>query len=143
MLQKILASGLAMSVIFTAKSQEIALNTPSATTNSTITVEEETPEKKSPFSLTGFADIYYKYDFNRQAANNRTSFTNSHNSFELGIVSLKAEHTIGKIGMVADIGFGKRAEDFSYNDADTRMAIKQLYLSYSPVENFKISAGSW
>ena len=45
--------------------------------------------------------------------------------------------------MVADLGFGKRAEEFSYNDEATRFAIKQLYLTYAPWENVKFTAGSW
>ena len=48
--------------------------------------------------------------------NNFTSFTNSQNSFELGMASVRLDHSIGKVSVVADLGFGKRAEDFSYND---------------------------
>ncbi|QIX61822.1 porin [Hymenobacter lutimineralis] len=99
-----------------------------------------------PYKLSGYADVYYRYNFqNPKDApyNNLTSFTNSHNSFELGMISLKGEHTIGKVGMVADIGFGRRAEEFSYADDKTRFIIKQLYLTYSPTEKLKLTAGSW
>lgn len=97
------------------------------------------------FKLSGSADVYYRYNFAnpKDGYNNLTSFTNSHNSFELGMASLKAEHSIGKVGMVADLGFGRRAEEFSYNDANTMFAIKQLYLTYAPSSNVKITAGSW
>src|SRR5215471_18763872 len=77
--------------------------------------------------ISGSADIYYRYNLDKPKGspyNNFTSFTNSQNSFELGMASLKAEHSVGKVGMVADLGFGKRAEEFSYNDASTRFAIK-------------------
>jgi len=47
------------------------------------------------------------------------------------------------VGMVADIGFGNRAEEFSYNDDNTRFIVKQAYLSYTPWENVKFTAGSW
>ena len=104
-------------------------------------IPAETEKPKPVFTFS--ADAYYKYDLNKSPFNNRTSFTNSHNSFELGMASVKAEHTIGKVGMVADLGFGKRAEDFSYNDDKSRFSIKQLYLSYSPWKNFKFTAGSW
>ena len=50
---------------------------------------------------------------------------------------------MGKVGVVGDIGFGKRARDFSYNDEESMLAIKQLYLSYSPWENVKFTGGSW
>ena len=106
--------------------------------------QETTPETEKPKPVfTISADAYYRYDFNKSPLNNKTSFTNSHNSFELGMASVKAEHTIGKVGMVVDLGFGKRAEDFSYNDEKSRFSIKQLYLSYSPWKNFKFTAGSW
>ena len=98
--------------------------------------------------ITGFADAYYRYSLLDPAPagndfDNYTSFTNSHNSFELGMLSVKVEHTIGKVGVVGDLGFGKRAQDFSYNDEKSMLAIKQLYLSYSPWENVKFTGGSW
>ena len=101
--------------------------------------------KTNAFKLSGSADIYYRYDFNQPKLpyNNFTSFTNSQNSFELGMVSLKAEHQIGKVGMLADIGFGKRADEFSYNDDKSSVAIKQLLVSYSPSSKMKFSLGSW
>lgn len=102
--------------------------------------------KTSSFKLTGSADVYYRYNFyNNKTApyNNFTSFTNSQNSFELGMASLKAEHSIGKVSMVADLGFGKRAEEFSYNDSKSMLAIKQLYISYAISSKVKLTAGSW
>jgi hypothetical protein len=99
--------------------------------------------KASSFTLSGSGDFYYRYDFSKDVTNNRTSFTNSQNSFELGMASLKAEHSIGKVSMVADLGFGRRAEEFSYNDANTMLAIKQLYISYAISPKVKLTAGSW
>ena len=98
--------------------------------------------------ISGFADAYYRYSLLKPVPaennfDNYTSFTNSHNSFELGMLSVKVEHTIGKVGVVGDLGFGKRAQDFSYNDDKSMLAIKQLYLSYSPWENVKFTGGSW
>ena len=105
--------------------------------------EAETEEKKSVTTISGFADAYYKYDFGKSVSNNKTSFTNSHNSFELGMASLKIAHQTGKVSMVADLGFGKRAQEFSYNDAGIVAAIKQLYVSYAPADWIKFTAGSW
>ncbi|TDH28963.1 porin [Segetibacter sp. 3557_3] len=102
--------------------------------------------KTAAFKLSGSADVYHRYNFhNPESApyNNLTSFTNSHRSFELGMASIKAEHSIGKVGMVADLGFGRRADEFSYNDANSRVAIKQLYLTYAPSSAVKFTAGSW
>lgn len=98
--------------------------------------------------ISGFVDVYYRYNFSNPKKdpgilNNYTSFTNSHNSFELGMASVKLEHAIGKVGMIADLGFGKRAEEFSYADEKTRFVIKQLFVTYMPWNGVKLTAGSW
>src|SRR6476469_496840 len=99
--------------------------------------------KPDSLSITGSADIYYKYDFGKTKANNLTSFTNSHNRFELGMATVKLEHKNSKVDMVADLGFGKRATEFSYNDQGILAAIKQLYISYSVNSWLKFTMGSW
>src|SRR5947209_8191018 len=123
MLQKFFATGLAMTILNMAFSQDST--------------------KTSALSITGSADVYYKYDFGKSKANNLTSFTNSHNSFELGMATVKLEHKTTKVDMVADFGFGKRAQEFSYNDQGILQAVKQLYISYSPNTWLKFTAGSW
>ncbi|AWO01319.1 porin [Chitinophaga alhagiae] len=95
------------------------------------------------FKLSGSADVYYKYNLNENDTDGKTSFTNSHNSFELNMLSLKLESSFKNVGMVADIGFGKRAEDFSYNDENTRLAIKQLFVTYAPADWLKFTFGSY
>jgi hypothetical protein len=97
----------------------------------------------APLSITGSVDVYYKYDFGETRTNNYTSFTNSHNRIESGMASIKFEHNIGKVDMVADLGFGKRAQEFSYNDEGILAGVKQLYVSYSPTSAVKFTAGSW
>ncbi len=145
MLRKIFASITAVTLFHAAHSQDVAVNANAVKSpaNEVSPDEKKEEEKKPAFSLTASADVYYRYDFGKNPLNNKTSFTNSHNSFELGMASLKAEHSFGKVSAVADIGFGKRAEDFSYNDEKSRFALKQLYLSYSPFKNLKLTAGSW
>ena len=100
-------------------------------------------EKKPATTISGFADVYYRYDFSKNPSNNRTSFTNSHNSFELGMASVKLEHRFGKVSMVADLGLGKRAQEFSYNESGVVAAIKQLYVSYAATDWLKLTMGSW
>src|ERR1700749_2539203 len=88
-----------------------------------------------PVTITGSVDVYYRYNFNAPSGktNNLTSFTNSQNSFELGMASLRVDHTMGKVAATLDVGFGRRAQEFSYNDGGTSMQlIKQAYLSYAP-----------
>jgi hypothetical protein len=108
---------------------------------------QDSTKKISPLTITGSVDAYYRYNFNNAKdsmhTNNYTSFTNSQNSFELGMASVKADYTSGKIEGVADLGFGKRAEEFSYNDKGTLAAIKQAYISYSPSGKVKFTIGKW
>jgi hypothetical protein len=139
MLQKLLLTGLSMAVISVSYSQDQEL-APDSAKNSALA----TPA--APFKISGSVDAYYRFNFNSPGTasyNNLTSFTPSQNSFELGMASLKAEHTIGKVGIVADLGFGRRAQDFSYNDQGTLQVIKQAFVTYSPSENVKFTMGKW
>jgi Putative beta-barrel porin-2, OmpL-like. bbp2 len=133
MLQKIFATSLALVCFITSYSQDSA-----------VAVTEEPATKPL---ISGSVDVYYRYNFANPKAsgmfNNNTSFTNSQNSFELGMASVRLDHSFGKVSVVADLGFGKRAEDFSYNDEKTMMAIKQAYVSYAVSDKLKLSAGSW
>ena len=80
MLQKFFATGLAITCIHMAFAQDSS--------------------KPAPLSITGSADIYYKYDFVKTKADNLTSFTNSHNRFELGMATVKLEHKTSKVDVV-------------------------------------------
>ena len=100
-------------------------------------------------SITGSVDLYYKYEFAKQSSNNLTSFTNSHDRFELGMATVKLEHKTDKVDVVADLGFGRRAREFSYTDDNGTASsiilstIKQMYISYAPAPWVKFTAGSW
>ncbi len=92
--------------------------------------------------FSGSADAYYKYDFSN-AENSFTSFTNSHNSFELGMISIKASHKMDKASFFVDLGFGNRVSQFTYNDTKNTFMIKQLNFTYEFSKDFKITAGSF
>ncbi|MEP6616963.1 MAG: outer membrane beta-barrel protein [Ginsengibacter sp.] len=105
-------------------------------------------EPKPGPTITGSVDVYYRYNFDNPKSgnlNNFTSFTNSQNSFELGMASIKADHSFGKASATIDLGFGRRAEEFSYGNPDhtTLFAIKQAYLSYAVTDHFKLTMGKW
>lgn len=137
MLKKLLLAGFAMAVIKESYSQEAAA--PDSAKNSATA-------SPAPFKLSGSVDAYYRYNFQDPKAaffNSPTSFTQSQSSFELGMASIKAEHSIGKVGIVADLGFGRRAEDFSYNDSKTLQVVKQAFVTYSPSSHVKFTMGKW
>ncbi len=140
MLRKLFVAGSAM-LVFSSQvlSQDVASLT--STTTTTATAKAEEPEKKPFLTISGSADVYYRHDFSKQV-NSFTSFTGTHNSFKLGMASVKFEHKSDKVSVVADLGFGPRAKEFAYTDEGITQAIKQLYVSYSPAEWVKFTAGS-
>ncbi len=116
---------------------------------STLNAQDST--KSLAFS--GSLDGYYRYNFAGKT-NNYTSFTNSQSSFELGMATLRADATAmsGKVGATVDLGFGRRAEEFSYNDGElnankngflTLAAVKQAYVTYAPSSKVKFTAGKF
>ncbi|PAM93373.1 hypothetical protein B4N84_17670 [Flavobacterium sp. IR1] len=112
-------------------------------TSSFAFAQDDTEAPASPVTtFGGSADAYYKYDFSKQM-NGLTSFTNSQDSFELGMASIEAGHQFGKASVFVDLGFGKRAEEFSYNEENTKFIIKQLFFTYEMTDKFKVVAGSF
>lgn len=108
---------------------------------------QDSTDKKGELTLSGSVDGYYRYNFanakDQGATNNYTSFTNSQNSFELGMASIKADYTVGKVSATIDLGFGTRAQEFSYAETGAMAAIKQAYISYSPSDKVKFTVGKW
>jgi hypothetical protein len=103
-------------------------------------------QETSKTTFGGNADFYYRFNFANNVdgkTNNLTSFTNSHDSFQIGMASIKATHKEGKASVVADLGFGSRASEFTYNDAANTFMIKQLNMTYEFSNEFKVTAGSF
>ncbi|MGN6247107.1 MAG: outer membrane beta-barrel protein [Ginsengibacter sp.] len=131
MLRKILTSCVIMGTINSAYAQTDSI----------------APTPPAP-TITGSVDAYFRYNFANPkdgATNNFTSFTNSQNSFQLGMASIRADHSFGKASATVDLGFGPRAEEFSYADPNhpTLFAVKQAYLSYAISDKFKLTMGKW
>lgn len=121
----------------------------------TLTAQDSTKS----VSVSGSVDGYYRYNFaGKTSTNNYTSFTNSQSSFELGMASLRADATAlsGKVGATVDLGFGRRAEEFSYNDGNDNVgtgtdkngflslaAIKQAFVTYAVSSKVKFTAGKF
>ena len=139
MLQKLFVAAMGVLSLTLVNAQTASVSNPA---DSAILAPEE--GKKEPvLIITGSVDAYYKYDFAKTTANSLTSFTQTHNAFSLGMASVKFEHKGDKVGIVADLGFGPRAKDFSYNDDGITQAIKQLYVTYSPAGWIKFTMGTW
>ena len=106
-----------------------------------------TPPEEKKFKISGSVDAYYRYNFanakDSGRTNNFTSFTNSQNSFELGMASVKVAYNSGKVGLVADLGFGTRATEFSYAESGALAAVKQAYVTYSPSDKITFTLGKF
>lgn len=117
----------------------------------TVFAQDSTKEQNNKTIISGSVDAYYRFNFANPKSgntNNLTSFTNSQNSFELGMASIRADHSFGKASAVADLGFGRRADEFSYNDGAANgfislANVKQLFVSYAVSDKFKLTLGKW
>jgi len=117
--------------------------------------QDSTKAESPKPTISGSVDFYYRFNVANPVSgstNNYTAFTNSHNSFELGMASIRADHSFGKASATVDLGFGRRAEEFSYTDGElgankngflTLAAVKQAYLSYAISDHFKLTGGKW
>ena len=103
--------------------------------------------KPTPLNIAGQVDAYYRYSGNgiaRSAGGFSTAYTPDHNSFSLGIVNLQFSKDMGKVGFMADVMFGHRADyTNAYYAGQTLSLIKQLYITYKPTDKFKITAGNF
>jgi Putative beta-barrel porin-2, OmpL-like. bbp2 len=119
-------------------------------------VDSVPPSPSTTFS--GSLDLYYRYNFANSPSsfNNLTSFTNSQNSFELGMATIRADHSWAKAGVTVELGFGRRAQEFSYNEAYQGGAIGapptsyfslanvvQAFVYYNITDKIKLTAGKW
>ena len=111
-----------------------------------------------PTTFSGSLDLYYRYNFANPhgSFNNYTSFTNSQNSFELGMATIRADHNWAKAGVTVELGFGRRAQEFSYNEAYqggvvgasptpyfSLANVVQAYVYYNITDKIKLTAGKW
>lgn len=107
--------------------------------------QSDSTAPKYTISTSGSVDAYFRSSFSAPSGmtNNLTSFTNSNNKLALGMASVKVDQQLGKWIATIDMGVGKRAEEFSYNDNGFLSYLKQAYLSFSLTDKLKISAGKW
>jgi hypothetical protein len=101
--------------------------------------ETATDEEKK-VSISGFIDGYYMHGFNKTGLG--TSFTRVHNSFNLGMANVMFSKE-GKVGFMADLAVGPRAEEANGYAGSVLSAIKQLYITYSPTDALKFTFGNF
>lgn len=123
----------------TAQDMAADFSTEPASTNET--AEKEAEEEDKAIKISGFVDAYYQYSFNENPF--PTSFTETHNSFTLGMANVVFAKE-GKVGFVADLAFGPRADVANgFTENSTLGAIKQLYVTYSPSDKLTFTFGNY
>lgn len=119
---------------------------------STVTVfaQEEKKEEAPKLLIGGHLDSYFKLDAaGKLGQNSTTSFTRTHNSVELNMATITAEQKFGKAQAFLDLGFGKRVEEFVYNNSVPKnntfstIFVKQMFVAYQATDALKLTMGSW
>jgi hypothetical protein len=95
--------------------------------------------------VSGYADIYWKYDLSQQN-NIKTYFANDQNSISLGMLAVELKKTTNRATFVGEISFGPRGQYLTLptgdeNDPYESFHIQNLYASYNFSDDFNITAG--
>ncbi|MBL7816286.1 MAG: porin [Saprospiraceae bacterium] len=103
---------------------------------------QEAEKKEAPLTISGQVDAYYRATSNKVNVS-KTSYTPQSGSIGLGMANLVLAKDNGKIGFVADVMFGPRAEETNYAYEGSSAFVKQLYITYKPTEKLKFTAGNF
>lgn len=96
----------------------------------------------TPLEISGSGDLYYKYDFAKNA-NIGTSFAEEQNSLSLGMIDIALKKTTGKTSFVGEVSFGPRGQYGSIlNGGDgNSFHIQNLYATYAASDKLSFTAG--
>ena len=110
----------------------------------TTNLHAQDAEKKAeaPLTISGQVDAYYRATSNK-VNGSKTSYTLQNGAVGLGMANIAIAKDNGKIGFVADLMFGPRAEETNYGYTGSSSFIKQLYVTYKPTEKLKFTAGNF
>lgn len=100
-------------------------------------------EESKGIELTGSVDAYFRTNIDgKNGANNTapgTSFVDN-DGFSVGFVNLIASKQAGKVGFVADLGFGPRANGAIAGDG-TSAIVNQLFVTYAASDAVTFTLG--
>ena len=115
---------------------------------------QEEEESKNKFSFNGSVDTYFKRNISAPSkaltdANGdpyfvtpATAFANR-NGFGLGMANIVVGYEGEKVGFVADLGFGPRAEDAVFLSVGSSNIVNQLYMFWNVSDNVKLTIGNF
>jgi Putative beta-barrel porin-2, OmpL-like. bbp2 len=104
--------------------------------------QDAPPKEEAPLTISGQVDAYYRATSNKVNAS-KTSYTLQNGGIGLGMANVAIAKDNGKIGFVADLMFGPRAEETNYAYTGSSSFIKQLYITYKPTDKVKFTAGNF
>jgi hypothetical protein len=94
-----------------------------------------------PLEISGSADVYYKYDFAKEA-NIPTSFATDQNSVSLGMLDVILKKTTGKTSFVGEFSFGPRGTFQSIPDVGGQsFHLQNLYATYAATSKLSLTGG--
>ena len=107
--------------------------------------EQEGAKVDTNLKINGYVDTYYQtnlgYNGGSVANNGLSPYSDS---FELGNANLKLSQDFGKVGFVAQLAFGKRAELANFDSSpNSALVIQQAYLYYKPSDKITLTAGNF
>jgi len=130
-------------VIFGMTSIQAAQKDSTATADST--------SDKGKLTISGYADVYYTYNFNKPVHSNGLGVDNpgrifdvKHNTFSVGLVQTKFVYTKNRSELVMDLVVGPNAELGNFGNVyGSMIAIKQAYFAYDVTDKLTVTAGQF
>ena len=102
---------------------------------------DSTKKADAPLTISGQVDAYFRTTSNG-VNGSKTSYTQQ-NGFGLGMANIAVAKDNGRIGFVADLMFGQRADETNYSYTGTPAIIKQLFVTYKPTDKLKFTVGNF
>ena len=109
---------------------------------SSLFAAEVKTDSVAPLSISGQVDAFFRSSSSNKLTDAKTSYTNQQ-GFGLGMANVAISKDNGKIGFVADLMFGMRAEGTNYNYSGSPAYLKQLFVTYKPVDKLKFTLGNF
>ncbi len=106
---------------------------------------QETKDWTDDFSASGYADIFYTYNFNQPESglNGGRIFDTKHNTFSLGLIQAQLAYNYDKLEVMADLTFGPNANLGNFGNQGTAVLLKQAYVAYAFTDKLKLTVGQF
>ena len=104
-----------------------------------LNAHDTTKKADAPLLISGQVDAYYRASSNKVNVS-KTSYTSQEGNATIGMANIALTKDNGKIGFVADLMLGSRADETNYPYTGSPAFIKQLFVTYKPTQKLKFTA---